>query len=430
VREWEGLAKSQQSAEHRLRDTLADVDVKVHQIGQQMSNALTGSRRYKELESVRMALGERRDEIKRRLAGGILSKDKVNAMHDLAEEAETLQAEIDLNRVRLAEEERKVAKGGGGKQQQQQQVGSDPQQQEVAMLVAELRKRRAALALAPSMAATLSAEEEEQVCRALARLAALAVDARYKLAQTQSTVQDLRCHLDETESTAQEWQEAAQRGKIEASRRLQETKAASEKRVEALLKQVRKLESRNLETSQRLRLSVEGGGGGDYSNASANAPANVVNVNVSSGSAGGMGLVPEVYQSYDHGGGGGGLAPPSGSSSPQSVMRRRSDHDLSRDLASSIESFGSTGYKNGNGNHNNSDGSNHSSNAHAQAQAQAHMAAAESEVLERWQNEKERRTALEKRNAELIRELRGARSSIEQPQQQQQQQQQPRYQHK
>ena len=48
------------------------------------------------------------------------------------------------------------------------------------------------------------------------------------------------------------------------------------------------------------------------------------------------------------------------------------------------------------------------------AEEEADMRASrEVEVLERWSAEKERREALEKRNAALVRELRSARSSIE-----------------
>ena len=112
--EYKSLVTQQQEGEARLRGTLRDIDVKLHRMGDIQGNARQDGVKYKELEAQKQALLDHRSEVQARLAKGVLHRDKIHTMHDIAEELETITAEMDLNRVRLEEERRKVLKGPGG----------------------------------------------------------------------------------------------------------------------------------------------------------------------------------------------------------------------------------------------------------------------------------------------------------------------------
>ena len=86
---------------------------KIHKLDQHAANAREGGTRWRELDVQKRALLEHRTEVQSRLSKGVLHADKLHAMHDIAEELETINAEMDLNRVRLEEERRKVLKGPG-----------------------------------------------------------------------------------------------------------------------------------------------------------------------------------------------------------------------------------------------------------------------------------------------------------------------------
>ena len=221
--------------------------MKIHKLDQHAANAREGGTRWRELDVQKRALLEHRTEVQSRLSKGVLHADKLHAMHDIAEELETINAEMDLNRVRLEEERRKVLKGPGagtkGYNGAKSGVGGVDEttvQNEAAALLREMTDR----GIGQVLIADSSGNALQQ---SLCKLAMHTVEAKYRLSHAQNDIREVRCRLDDKECEVEELQECITRLKNDHMRKLNELRKESEDKVGALMTKLRAAEARTLE---------------------------------------------------------------------------------------------------------------------------------------------------------------------------------------
>ena len=115
----------------------------------------------------------------------------IHRLHDLAEEMETLNAEFDLNKVRLEEESRKLAKvsadNSGAVENKGRRSKAKANTNEADALLMELLGKKA----------TAELGLDKPIVKVFANLASSLIDSRVKSNIHSATILDLQCQLDD-----------------------------------------------------------------------------------------------------------------------------------------------------------------------------------------------------------------------------------------
>ena len=345
---------------------------------------------------------EHRTELSHRLGHGVLGTDALSRLQDIRDELETLETEISLNVVRLGEEKRRINKArkdgaGAG-------AGAGAEELVEHVLMREME------AIAGQMQDV--GEHERGLYAALSQIAQTLVDTKYRCVRRETVnlfmkccalsdpipfvlsrallpptprltrtltyphdslragvdsaaVQALQAKLDDQQSECEELVNAMHKARGDSLRKAEQQRLEYEDKIAFLLQQLRNSESKLMDTSgslrrsQALQLAAE-----DAEYASARPLPRPGAVRSSTGTSA------------------------STSSTNQSLLStsghgwRKSDAQLSA-YVSQLQGQGS-----------------------ASAPADIEALECQKEVVRRWLSEKERREALEKKNGELLRELR------------------------
>jgi hypothetical protein len=222
---------------------LAEIDSKLDRARKIANRAVHGSKKAKDASKVVKGLEQQQQDASNRMTrfnhkqlhqGDAESQ----ALHDITEDMETLEAELDLNRVRLEEETRKLVKGGNCD-------GTVTVNTAEATILAREIEDRSGGGLNSGHLDTMVT-----VSQAL-------VDMRYKSAGDAAEILELQCRLDEKESEFEELADATHRSRADMLKKLEQQRRESEDKVAFLLQQLRATEARNLETSSVIRQSRE-----------------------------------------------------------------------------------------------------------------------------------------------------------------------------
>ena len=171
-------------------------------------------------------------------------------------------------------------------------------------------------------------------------------------------MQQLQQKLEEKHSECEDLLAAMHKARSEALRRQEQQRAESEDKIAALLAQLRAAEAKLMETSTSLRKSQDLGSLGLRASASSS----VASISNGGGGGGGLGSLASALRKSD--------------AELSAYVQELLSEDVDGDGGGS---GGAMGFQ--------------------------------LEIVKRWASEKERREALEKRNAELVRELRALRGT-------------------
>jgi len=294
-----------------------------------------GSKQHRESETVISQLQQARTNVQEKISHlrDPSAQDESAKLHDLLDELETLDAEYDLNRVRLDDEKRKLSKGARLADGAKSGSGSGSGQAEVSLLAQEI-------------AAKFDVDDAQM--QVLVSLAGSLVDSRHRSTADAAEILELQCRLDEKEGELEEASDSASKARSVFVMKAEQVRREAEDKQNFLLQQLRAAEARTLETSSILRKSQtrEAPGSGGM----AMLPASLLNLHRDS-------VARESLMSVDSftGGSGGGL--------------RRSNDSINN--------------------------------------TNAYISIASDE--ERYKSERQRREQLEKRNSELVKELKTLR---------------------
>lgn len=175
---------------------------------------------------------EHRTELSHRLANGVLGPDALSRMQDIRDELETLDTEISLNEVRLAEEKRRIRKAGG--------TPADDSVEQV--LLREMED------LQP-------AEPGRGLYSTLSQMAQALVETKFRAGVDSAAVQALQTKLDDQQGESDELMQAMQKARGDALRKAEQQRLEYEDKIAFLLQQLRASEARLIDTSSSLRKS-------------------------------------------------------------------------------------------------------------------------------------------------------------------------------
>ena len=177
---------------------------------------------------------EHRTELSHRLANGVLGPDVLSRMQDIRDELETLETEISLNEVRLAEEKRRIRKAGGAPADESSSVEQ--------VLLREMEEMQ-------------PAEPGRSLYAALSHMAQALVEAKFRAGVDSAAVQALQAKLDDQQGESEELVHAMQKARGDALRKAEQQRLEYEDKIAFLLQQLRASEARLIDTSSSLRKS-------------------------------------------------------------------------------------------------------------------------------------------------------------------------------
>ncbi len=224
---------------------LAEIDSKLERAKKIANRAVHGSKKAKEANKTVRTLEQRRQDASNRMARFSHKQlhqgdSESQAVHDLTEDLETLEAELDLNKVRLEEERRKLVRGGDSDSAEENSGDISANTAEATILAREIENRAVG---------ELAAHHVD----AMVTVAQALVDAKHRRSSDAAEILELQCRLDEKESEYDELADAMHRSRAEMLKKLEIQRRESEDKVAFLLQQLRAVEARNLETSSILR---------------------------------------------------------------------------------------------------------------------------------------------------------------------------------
>ena len=244
---------------------LSDIDARLLRLTTISSQKVHGSKARRESEQVIAELQQARTTVqqkladvdKRREANSISTANSgENArLQELQDELETLDAEYDLNRVRLEEERRKLSKGA---------ITSDSTL--AGQTQAQVSHAEAVL-LSEELISKFHVEEDQ--IQLLVSLARALVDRGHRSTSDAAEILALQCQLDEKESEIEELTESARKARSAHMLKMEQTRREAEDKEGFLLQQLRALESRAVETNAILRQSQDAFGTASSLNVSA-----------------------------------------------------------------------------------------------------------------------------------------------------------------
>eukprot|EP00605_Chrysophyceae_sp_TOSAG23-4_P001899 GSChrysophyteH1.ASY1.ANO1.2097.1 assembled CDS len=230
---------------------IADIDSRLTRLRSIKSQKVHGSRSYRESEQAIIKLEQVKHDVQQKIddihhdTGTGAGEDEgdegattaAEALQDLEEELETLDAEYDLNSMRLQEEKKKQSRGPVSSKN----VSNISAEAEMTALATELKARYAGL-------------EPDQVSP-LVHLSAALIESKHKSAADATEILQLQCQLDERESELEELMSSASKARAEYLRKAEVARQEADDKVAFLLQQLRQAEARTLETSSVLRRS-------------------------------------------------------------------------------------------------------------------------------------------------------------------------------
>ena len=409
----------------KLHDKLREFE---HRQDRDDSPAVLAVRRdYEDVECSLGSYAEHKREIQSRLdqSGNFLDPDALARLQELQEELETLDTEIELNGARIAHEHLRMGKltpptlSSSISSAKEQQVNDSAgvgrlagdkvadQLKEEQLYDALVRDLQRLLSLTLSTSKSnhsgdkASANNSDpasaaKVSAVLRSLLSMVVDARWQSRGVDGTVQQLQQQLDDKAAEYDEVVRAMQRSRSEAQRRLEQQRKEAEEKIAFLLQQLRSAEAarRTLEAAStsasasiasRAVTPACNGAGMSLRGALSAAPVGIsTEGSLRVGTAGSTG---SLHSQHSHVSTGTAFRLPSDAALSEAVQR------MTR-----LGGAGGTGVAGGAGGE----------------VLQWDAGAMGREVERRWHAEKERRELLEKRNAEISKELRELRQQMRQ----------------
>jgi len=233
-------AAQEHSAPHKRDKYLAqlgELDSRLSRLKTISAQKVHGSKQHRESELVISQLQQARANVQSKISSTLQDpsqQEESAKLHDLLDELETLDAEFDLNRVRLDDERRKLSKGA------KLTDGANSGQAEASLLAQEIGAKF---------------DVNEAQMQVLVSLAGSLVDSRHRSAADAAEILELQCRLDEKESELEEITDSASKARSVYVMKAEQVRREAEDKQNFLLQQLRVAEARTLETSSILRKS-------------------------------------------------------------------------------------------------------------------------------------------------------------------------------
>ena len=244
------LGTSPASKRDKYLSQLAEIDSRLSKLTQIASQKVHGSKQQRDSEAVIAQLKQARVNVVTKMDNSNASASHCNEetedssrLHDLLDELETLDAEYDLNSMRLEEERRKISKGAPAATATDTAVGvggAGKGEAEVSILAREIERR---------------GDMDTSQLQLLLSISGALIDSRHRTSADAAEILELQCRLDEQDSKIEELNDMVSKSRGLNMQKIEQVRREAEDKEAFLLQQLRAAEARALETSNIMRKS-------------------------------------------------------------------------------------------------------------------------------------------------------------------------------